>query len=659
MIKILFFISLYGCCFLSTTVYSFSSNKQTQELIINNIVNLEYENANRLIKKIEDWQLKESLKNLNLILYNQGQEIQDSTSVSYQINLNTKDKLLLTLNNLAFGYNELFHKPNEGTSFTYFFEAYRLAKEKNDTNLRILTLLGILEYYHYEFVLTSRQYEKYLLELKSVAKTPILYSWYYLHYIYFKLESTNENEREVSNEIDKLEQQIKLLKKNHRIRPLFLSLKAINLGRQGKIEESKEFHLKTLKESADFPFLKYIRFRTCYKLAELYNANYYTEDGLKYIKMAEEHIDISDKLRSQVFISKYISENYKALAEKYIDSFNALKKNKNLFRIDSMAQKAFLSYRESYTKFTRSVQLEHELDYQKNTSDNIKLNKQLQTAEKEKQILIEQQQKKRNQNIAIGLGGSLILGSTIAILIYRNTKRKQRIAEQEREIEIQKTEKLLKEQELTAIDAMISGQEKERQRLANDLHDNLGSTLATVKLHFDHLKNNRNNPKVENIEELYSKTNNLLDEAYQKVRTIAHEKNSGVMAKQGLLPAVRNLAKKASNGNRLQIEVQDYGLNERLDNALEISIFRIIQELITNTIKHAGASEIGISLTNHDSLLNIIVEDNGKGFNAKVLPEKDGMGLKSIEKRIEHLEGTFEIDSTIGKGTNIIINIPI
>jgi len=206
---------------------------------------------------------------------------------------------------------------------------------------------------------------------------------------------------------------------------------------------------------------------------------------------------------------------------------------------------------------------------------------------------------------------------------------------------------------------MISGQEKERQRLANDLHDNLGSTLATVKLHFEHLKNNRDNPKIENREELYSKTNNLLDEAYQKVRTIAHEKNSGVMAKQGLLPAIKNLAKKASNGNGLQIEVQDYGLDERLDNALEISIFRMIQELITNAIKHAEASEINISLTNHDSLLNIIVEDNGKGFDAKVLPEKDGMGLKSIEKRIEHMEGTFEIDSSLGKGTNIIINIPI
>ncbi len=265
----------------------------------------------------------------------------------------------------------------------------------------------------------------------------------------------------------------------------------------------------------------------------------------------------------------------------------------------------------------------------------------------------------RNKNIMIGSLSLLILGSVIGFLIYKSTKRKQHIAEQQQEIEVQKTEKLLKEQELTAIDAMISGQEKERQRLANDLHDNLGGTLATVRLHFQHLKNNRENTKIENIEELYSKTDNLLEEAYQKVRTIAHEKNSGVMANQGLLLAIKNLAKKVSNGKTLQIEVQDYGLEERLDNMLEISIFRMIQELITNTIKHANASEIHISLTNHDSLLNIIVEDNGEGFDAKILPEKDGMGLATIEKRVEHLEGTFEIDSTIGKGTNIIINIPI
>ncbi|WP_170864651.1 sensor histidine kinase [Aquimarina spongiae] len=284
-------------------------------------------------------------------------------------------------------------------------------------------------------------------------------------------------------------------------------------------------------------------------------------------------------------------------------------------------------------------------------------------SEKEKLNLILQNQidKKQHEQRLLWIGSIslLMIGVGIGVLIYKNTKRKQRIAEQEKEIEIQKTEKLLKDQELAAIDAMIEGQEKERQRLANDLHDNLGSTLATVKLHFDHLKNNHNNPKIENIEELYGKTNDLLDEAYQKVRTIAHEKNSGVMANQGLLTAIKNLAKKVSSSDQIQVEVQDYGLDERLDNSLEISIFRMIQELITNCIKHAEANEIHVSLTNHESLLNIIIEDNGKGFDPKTIVDKDGMGLKTIEKRVEHLEGTFEIDSTPNQGTNIIINIPI
>ena len=289
-----------------------------------------------------------------------------------------------------------------------------------------------------------------------------------------------------------------------------------------------------------------------------------------------------------------------------------------------------------------------------------------QTLEKEKQILtlennnlLNEAKAQNNRNLFLGSIIVLGIGIIIGVLTYKNTKRKQRIAEQEREIQIQKTEKILKEQELASIDAMLAGQEKERQRLANDLHDSLGGTLATVKLHFEHLKNNRDNPKADNVEELYAKTDNLLNEAYQKVRTIAHEKNSGVMANQGLLPAIKNLAKKVSYGNHLTIDIQDYGLEQRLDNHIEITIFRIIQELITNIIKHANATEIQISLTNHDAMLNIIVEDNGKGFDAKKLPQKEGMGLATIEKRIEHLEGSFEIDATPGKGTNIIINIPI
>jgi len=132
-----------------------------------------------------------------------------------------------------------------------------------------------------------------------------------------------------------------------------------------------------------------------------------------------------------------------------------------------------------------------------------------------------------------------------------------------------------------------------------------------------------------------------------------------VIAKQGLLPAVQKLARNASVTSALNIEVQDFGLNERLENTLEISVFRILQELVTNIIKHAEASEASIAITQHEESLSIIVEDNGKGFTPLQIQKKEGMGLNSIERRIEHIEGTMEIDSTPGKGTSILIDIPL
>jgi signal transduction histidine kinase len=205
---------------------------------------------------------------------------------------------------------------------------------------------------------------------------------------------------------------------------------------------------------------------------------------------------------------------------------------------------------------------------------------------------------------------------------------------------------------------MIAGQEKERQRLASDLHDSVGATLSAAKMQFEHLKKHRGS--LNNEDELYDRTQLLLEEAYTEVRAMAHAKNSGVIAKNGLLPAVNKLAQNASATGKIQIEVQDYGLDQRLEGSLEIAVFRIIQELVTNIIKHAEATEASISLTQHEDAINVVVEDNGKGFKAgKLSNNSGGMGLGSIEKRVEHMEGQMEVDSTPGKGTSVIIDIPL
>jgi len=118
-------------------------------------------------------------------------------------------------------------------------------------------------------------------------------------------------------------------------------------------------------------------------------------------------------------------------------------------------------------------------------------------------------------------------------------------------------------------------------------------------------------------------------------------------------------AKNVSTPKGLKVNVEEFGLDQKLENSLEITIFRVIQELVTNIIKHAQATEATIALTSHNSSINIIVEDNGKGFSfKKTNKNKIGIGLETIEKRIEHLGGTFEVDSHPNRGTSIILNLP-
>lgn len=275
-------------------------------------------------------------------------------------------------------------------------------------------------------------------------------------------------------------------------------------------------------------------------------------------------------------------------------------------------------------------------------------------------------EKKENENLKLRQHktrlwvtlGALFLILLPAHLAYRNLQHKKKITDKEHEVEREKLESSLKEQELAGLDAMIEGQEKERQRIANDLHDNLGSLLATLKLHFQNLKLRKDRLKVEE-DKLLQQTDDLIDEAYQQVRRIAHAKNAGVKANEGLLPAVKNFASKVSASKKLVIEVEDHGMEERLENSLEITIFRIIQELITNVIKHAKAKDVIIHLTHHGDVINLMIEDDGEGFAPDRIKLREGMGIHSIQRRVEHLGGTVDIESVPGKGTTVIINIPV
>lgn len=222
-----------------------------------------------------------------------------------------------------------------------------------------------------------------------------------------------------------------------------------------------------------------------------------------------------------------------------------------------------------------------------------------------------------------------------------------------------KIEQLIKQREIDAMNAMMEGQEKERTRIARDLHDRLGGMLSVVKFNFKSVEDQLKSLKEDNLKQ-YEEANNLLNQACDEVRKIANDMASGILVKFGLAAALKDLKSTIDNTGQLKMNLYDIGLEERLDYDYEINVYRIIQELVTNTLKHAEATEFNVQIFKKEDYLNIVVEDNGKGFDSnKALDKKDSMGLKNIEARIEKFDGTMNIDSGLGAGSTFTFDIPI
>lgn len=255
--------------------------------------------------------------------------------------------------------------------------------------------------------------------------------------------------------------------------------------------------------------------------------------------------------------------------------------------------------------------------------------------------------------LAISLGILLITFLLIYILL-KNSRRKRVLIQQKMKIKNQEFVDKLKTQELNGIDAIINAQEKERNRIANDLHDNLGSRIATLNLYINDLEQKS---KKDERTAVLSKLKKLAEDTYSEVRKIAHDQNAGALLNKGLIPSMKLIAHQVSTPGSLKVVVININVNKRVQNNIEIQVFRIIQELLTNIIKHANATEATIQFAEDDNMLNVMVEDNGVGFDIKTA--NFGLGLNNIEKRMENINGDLVIDSTIDNGTTIILNIPL
>ncbi|MEP6647914.1 MAG: histidine kinase [Saprospiraceae bacterium] len=259
------------------------------------------------------------------------------------------------------------------------------------------------------------------------------------------------------------------------------------------------------------------------------------------------------------------------------------------------------------------------------------------------------------------LSGALIVGIVIMLIVVyiiirsyqARLNANQIITKQTAELNLRKINELESNFKIETMSSMLTGQEVERERIARDLHDSLGGLLSTVKLHFDAIQ--AKNPEITSQKE-YSKAYKLLDEACAEVRTISNNMQPGALLKMGIVPAINDLVNRIESEEMPHIEFIHYGALSDLPSGIILHIYRIVQELLFNCIKHAHAKEILIQLIRNEEDLEIMVEDDGKGYEPTEV--KKGMGTENVSARVNFLKGEISIYSVIDTGTTTTITIP-
>jgi two-component system NarL family sensor kinase len=208
-------------------------------------------------------------------------------------------------------------------------------------------------------------------------------------------------------------------------------------------------------------------------------------------------------------------------------------------------------------------------------------------------------------------------------------------------------------QQKEILNAILNAQESERERIGEALHNGLGQLLYAIKLNLENYRN-KLGIDIKRDKTLINEITGLLADSIDETRRISFELMPGVLKDFGLEIALKEMTKKLSKDFNVLWNI--YGINQRLSEDLEIAIFRIIQELINNSIKHGKVKEARIDLIKVKNIINILVEDHGEGFDIDQMKDK-GTGLQTIKNRIKLLNGIIGITSKLGLGTQVVIEI--
>lgn len=207
--------------------------------------------------------------------------------------------------------------------------------------------------------------------------------------------------------------------------------------------------------------------------------------------------------------------------------------------------------------------------------------------------------------------------------------------------------------------ALIEGQEIERRRIAEELHDGLSQSLTAVRMHLGALEADIKKERDEKHEKLQV-LKNMIEDVTQEVKAISQALKPKVLEEYGLFKSLELLTGAVNESSDLEINLNFYEHFREPAYNIRLCIYRVVQELIHNAIKHASASRLDIQIVKHKDHIVLTVEDDGAGFDTQYQKTNgNGLGLRNIETRVSSLSGTVEVDSTPGKGTLIIVEIPL
>ncbi|UII32855.1 sensor histidine kinase [Fulvivirga ulvae] len=334
-----------------------------------------------------------------------------------------------------------------------------------------------------------------------------------------------------------------------------------------------------------------------------------------------------------------------------------------LYRMKGDYKKALLYY-EQYVAYEESVNSLEKEKYQE------ELEQEYETALKETRIALlerekslkeaelqksELQEKRQRLVKNVFIAGFLLVLLTLIILRYfyvQKMKAQRRLAEQQEENSRQAINQLIKDYKLTVIERYQEGQEQERSRIAREIHDGIGSDLASLKMMLEHYLEHKG------MDHNAGRIMTGIQNACKDIRNLSHQLHPLPFSQTGFSSFLKDFLVQKTNDGKLRINTFFFPEKDidRLPDILLADVYRILQELVNNIVQHADAREAEVQLTLHEAYINIVVNDNGQGIPQG--KKASGIGLRNIRERLEALAGTMSIESS-EKGTLVNIDIPL